>query len=90
MMYDAQVIFKNGDDLRQDQLMLQMFRLMDRYLKQVNLDLQLTPYRVLAATTTHGVCVCCVFVRVYVCMCVYVYVCRCMCVCACVCVCTCV
>jgi phosphatidylinositol 3-kinase len=34
-----------GDDLRQDQLVLQMFLLMDRLLKRENLDLKLTPYR---------------------------------------------
>lgn len=39
------VIYKRGDDLRQDQLVLQMFSLMDRLLKRENLDLRLTPYR---------------------------------------------
>jgi Phosphatidylinositol 3- and 4-kinase len=39
------VIYKAGDDLRQDQLVLQMFLLMDRLLKRENLDLKLTPYR---------------------------------------------
>ncbi|XP_060571535.1 phosphatidylinositol 3-kinase catalytic subunit type 3-like [Ruditapes philippinarum] len=47
-------IFKHGDDLRQDQLMLQMFTLMDRLLRQENLDLKLTPYKVLATSTKHG------------------------------------
>lgn len=37
------VIFKCGDDLRQDQLMIQMINLMDSLLKKVNLDLKLTP-----------------------------------------------
>lgn len=31
--------------MRQDQLVLQMFSLMDRLLKDENLDLKLTPYR---------------------------------------------
>mmetsp|Transcript_5538 Transcript_5538/g.8474 ORF Transcript_5538/g.8474 Transcript_5538/m.8474 type:complete len:427 (-) Transcript_5538:26-1306(-) len=38
------VIFKVGDDLRQDALTLQMIRLMDRLWKQQNLDLRLKPY----------------------------------------------
>lgn len=38
-------IYKRGDDLRQDQLVVQMFSLMDRLMKRENLDLQLTPYR---------------------------------------------
>lgn len=38
-------IYKRGDDLRQDQLVVQMFSLMDRLLKRENLDLRLTPYR---------------------------------------------
>ena len=47
-------IFKHGDDLRQDQLILQMITLMDKLLRRVNLDLKLTPYRVLAMSTKHG------------------------------------
>ena len=48
------IIFKNGDDLRQDQLILQIINLMDRLLKRENLDLQLTPYHCLATSSTHG------------------------------------
>jgi len=48
------VIFKSGDDLRQDQLIIQMINLMDSLLKKVKLDLQLTPYRVLATGPSHG------------------------------------
>lgn len=47
-------IFKLGDDLRQDQLILQMITLMDKLLRKENLDLKLTPYRVLATSTKHG------------------------------------
>ncbi len=39
------IIFKEGDDLRQDQLVMQTIRLMDRELKQTGLGLRLTPYR---------------------------------------------
>eukprot|EP01138_Halocafeteria_seosinensis_P006251 gb/GECG01006392.1/.p1 GENE.gb/GECG01006392.1/~~gb/GECG01006392.1/.p1 ORF type:complete len:1074 (+),score=112.44 gb/GECG01006392.1/:1-3222(+) len=49
-----QVLVKLGDDLRQDQLIIQMIQLMDRCLKKVNVDLQLTPYRVLATGTRSG------------------------------------
>lgn len=48
------VMVKNGDDLRQDQLIMQMFILMDRLLKKVNLDLKLTPYRILATGIDNG------------------------------------
>ncbi|GAA5999651.1 phosphatidylinositol 3-kinase VPS34 [Rhodotorula paludigena] len=48
------VIFKNGDDLRQDQLVIQLFTLMDRLLRNENLDLKLMPYRVLATGQIDG------------------------------------
>jgi phosphatidylinositol 3-kinase len=48
------VIFKNGDDLRQDQLVIQLFTLMDKLLRQENLDLKLMPYRVLATGAVDG------------------------------------
>ncbi|KAG8893971.1 Phosphatidylinositol (PI) 3-kinase, partial [Tulasnella sp. 417] len=38
------IIFKNGDDLRQDQLVIQLFTLMDRLLRKENLDLKISPY----------------------------------------------
>ncbi|KAL5005430.1 hypothetical protein ScPMuIL_018886 [Solemya velum] len=47
-------IFKHGDDLRQDQLILQIITLMDRLLSKEKLDLKLTPYKVLATSSKHG------------------------------------
>jgi phosphatidylinositol 3-kinase len=47
-------LFKHGDDLRQDQLVLQMISLMDKVLQQENLDLKLSPYSVLATSSKHG------------------------------------
>ncbi|KAJ4973014.1 hypothetical protein NE237_006188 [Protea cynaroides] len=48
------IIFKKGDDLRQDQLVVQMVSLMDRLLKLENLDMHLTPYGVLATGPDEG------------------------------------
>lgn len=48
------IIFKTGDDLRQDQLVIQIISLMDRLLRKENLDLKLTPYRILATSATAG------------------------------------
>ena len=48
------VIFKDGDDMRQDQLVIQLFTLMDRLLRKENLDLKVTPYDVLATGPTQG------------------------------------
>ena len=52
------LIYKRGDDLRQDQLVLQMIGLMDGILKRQNLDLMLTPYRVLATSWADGLLEC--------------------------------
>ncbi|KAF9429015.1 Phosphatidylinositol (PI) 3-kinase [Entomortierella beljakovae] len=49
-----QAIFKSGDDLRQDQLVIQMITLMDDLLRKENLDLKLMPYKVLATGADHG------------------------------------
>lgn len=48
------IIFKSGDDLRQDQLVIQIIMLMDRLLRKENLDLKLSPYRILATSTSAG------------------------------------
>ena len=41
------VMFKNGDDLRQDILTLQMIDIMDRIWLDNDLDLAMTPYKVM-------------------------------------------
>ena len=48
------LIYKTGDDLRQDQLVVQLFELMDGLLKRENLDLRLTPYRCAAPSCPCG------------------------------------
>ncbi|KAI0019925.1 phosphatidylinositol 3 [Xylariomycetidae sp. FL0641] len=48
------ILFKTGDDLRQDQLVIQIITLMDRLLQKENLDLKLSPYKILATSTTAG------------------------------------
>jgi phosphatidylinositol 3-kinase len=48
------IIFKLGDDLRQDQLVIQIITLMDQLLQKENLDLKLSPYKILATSTTGG------------------------------------
>eukprot|EP00761_Pharyngomonas_kirbyi_P010894 gb/GECH01010917.1/.p1 GENE.gb/GECH01010917.1/~~gb/GECH01010917.1/.p1 ORF type:complete len:900 (+),score=181.57 gb/GECH01010917.1/:1-2700(+) len=48
------VIFKQGDDMRQDQLVIQMINLMDKILKDNGLDLCLTPYKVVSTSIEGG------------------------------------
>ncbi|ATY60238.1 Phosphatidylinositol 3-kinase [Cordyceps militaris] len=48
------IIFKVGDDLRQDQLVIQIITLMDQLLQKENLDLKLLPYKILATSTAAG------------------------------------
>ncbi|XP_042908951.1 phosphatidylinositol 4,5-bisphosphate 3-kinase catalytic subunit delta isoform [Parasteatoda tepidariorum] len=45
---DVFLIFKNGDDLRQDMLILQMLRIMDRLWKDEGLDFRMIPYQCMA------------------------------------------
>lgn len=49
------IMFKSGDDLRQDQLIMQMISLMDSLLKKVNLDLKLLTYGILAVGQKDGI-----------------------------------
>lgn len=49
------IMFKSGDDLRQDQLIMQMISLMDSLLKRVNLDLKLLTYGILAVGPSDGI-----------------------------------
>eukprot|EP00656_Telonema_subtile_P008597 TRINITY_DN1400_c0_g1_i4.p1 TRINITY_DN1400_c0_g1~~TRINITY_DN1400_c0_g1_i4.p1 ORF type:complete len:638 (-),score=168.10 TRINITY_DN1400_c0_g1_i4:124-2037(-) len=48
------VLYKMGDDLRQDQLVLQVIALMDKLLKRENVDLDLVTYSVLATGSSEG------------------------------------
>lgn len=48
------VLVKTGDDLRQDQLVIMMIRLMDGLLKRGTLDLCLTPYSIIAMSPSSG------------------------------------
>jgi phosphatidylinositol 3-kinase len=48
------ILFKTGDDLRQDQLVIQIITLMDELLQKENLDLKLSPYKILATSTSAG------------------------------------
>lgn len=48
------VMFKNGDDLRQDILTLQMIDIMDRIWLDNDLDLAMTPYKVVPTDCMQG------------------------------------
>ncbi|PSK51682.1 hypothetical protein B9Z65_2949 [Elsinoe australis] len=48
------LIFKSGDNLRQDQLVVQIISLMDKLLLKENLNLQLSPYGILATGAVAG------------------------------------
>ncbi|XP_038161832.1 phosphatidylinositol 4,5-bisphosphate 3-kinase catalytic subunit delta isoform isoform X2 [Cyprinodon tularosa] len=48
------IIFKSGDDLRQDMLTLQMIRLMENLWKKENLDLRMIPYSCLSTGNKTG------------------------------------
>lgn len=47
-------MIKTGDDLRQDQLVIMMIKLMDGLLKRASLDMCLTPYSIIATSPTSG------------------------------------
>jgi phosphatidylinositol-4,5-bisphosphate 3-kinase len=51
---DKYVMFKSGDDLRQDMLTLQMIRLMDNLWKMEGLNLELSPYGCIATGDEEG------------------------------------
>jgi len=53
---EYRVIWKFGDDLRQDALIIQILHVMDELLKQVNMDLKLSPYPVMATTMDYDGC----------------------------------
>lgn len=48
------MMFKTGDDMRQDALCLQLFSIMDTVLKEVSLDLHFTIYNLIAMTKDDG------------------------------------
>jgi phosphatidylinositol 3-kinase len=48
------IMFKRKDDVRQDQLVLQMINLMDHLLQQISLDFKFTAYKVLAMSEADG------------------------------------
>lgn len=52
--FTNRILFKCGDDLRQDQLIMHLFSLMDMLLKKVNLDLKLRTYGILATGQKDG------------------------------------
>lgn len=47
-------MFKNGDDLRQDILTLQLIQIMDKIWLDNNMDLKLTPYRIMGTNCMQG------------------------------------
>lgn len=49
------LMFKSGDDLRQDTVTLQLIRVMDKLWRSEGLDLRLTPYRCIATWPMGGI-----------------------------------
>ncbi|AMD21116.1 HEL165Wp [Eremothecium sinecaudum] len=52
--HNYSIMFKVGDDLRQDQFIVQIITLMNALLKNENVDLKLTPYKILATGKNEG------------------------------------
>lgn len=52
--FEMPMMFKNRDDLRQDQLVTQLIQLIDDFWRQDGLHLYLTPYRVMATGPDEG------------------------------------
>jgi len=50
----CRMMYKCGDDIRQDQLVLQLISVMDRLLRQDGLDLHLIPYKALSLSVSDG------------------------------------
>ncbi|XP_069119879.1 phosphatidylinositol 4,5-bisphosphate 3-kinase catalytic subunit beta isoform-like [Argopecten irradians] len=51
---DILIMYKNGDDLRQDMLTLQMFTIMDNIWRAEDLDLRMNPYQCVATGLKEG------------------------------------
>jgi phosphatidylinositol kinase/protein kinase (PI-3 family) len=49
-----EVMFKNGDDLRQDILTLQLIQIMDKIWLDNNMDLKITPYKTVGTNCMQG------------------------------------
>lgn len=49
------VMFKNGDDTRQDQLILQLIDMFDKILRKININLPFTAFKCLACSKDDGI-----------------------------------
>jgi phosphatidylinositol-4,5-bisphosphate 3-kinase len=48
------IIFKNGDDIRQDLLTLQLIKIMDKIWLDAGMDFRMKPYKVIATMDQVG------------------------------------